>query len=120
MSSTPNDSNLLSHPEPLADGILVCVTAEIDFNLSPRLRDDLAKVIDAHRPARLIIDLSQVPYMDSSGVATLVETLQIQRKAGGKLVLCSLQPKVLGIFQISRLDSLFLIADDPAAAATAE
>ena len=38
--------------------------------------DDLAKLVDTHRPARLIIDLSQVSYMDSSGVATLVEILQ--------------------------------------------
>ena len=69
-----------------------------------------------NKPAKLVLDLSGVPYMDSSGVATLVEALQTQRKAGNKLVLCSLQPKVRGIFEIARLNMVFDIVSDSAAA----
>ena len=66
---------------------------------------------------RLVIDLSAVPFMDSSGVATLVEALQVQRRGSNKLVLCGLQPKVRSIFEIARLDMVFAIADDASAAA---
>jgi anti-sigma B factor antagonist len=47
--------------------------------------------------------------MDSSGVATLVEAMQVARKQGGRLVLCGLQEKVRSIFEIARLDMVFTI-----------
>lgn len=110
--------NIIGGTEQLDDGALVRVHGEIDFSRSPELRVELLKVL-ASKPARLVIDLAAVPYMDSSGVATLVEALQVQRNAKGKLVLCNLQPKVKGIFEISRLDMVFTIAESAEAAATA-
>jgi anti-sigma B factor antagonist len=56
------------------------------------------------KPAQLVVDLAQVPYMDSSGVATFVEAMQIARRVGSKLVLCALQERVRSIFEIARLD----------------
>jgi len=50
-----------------------------------------------------------VPYMDSSGVATLVEAMQTARRTGGRLILCSMQAKVRSIFEIARLDTVFTI-----------
>jgi anti-sigma B factor antagonist len=73
------------------------------------------ELLDA-KPARLVLDLSRVPFMDSSGVATLIEALQLQRRAGSKLVLHGLQPKVRGIFEIARLDTVFTIVDGADAA----
>lgn len=80
-----------------------------------------AQVAEAMKqaPRRLVIDLSGVPYMDSSGVATLVEALQAARKSGAKLVLCGLTPRVRSILEISRLDTVFSIVADRAAAAAA-
>ncbi len=63
------------------------------------------------KPGRLIIDLSQVPYMDSSGVATLVEAMQIARRNKTELILCALPSKVFSIFEIARLDMVFKIVD---------
>ena len=60
-------------------------------------------------PGRLVIDLSEVPYMDSSGVATLVEAMQVARRRNQKLILCSPQEKVKAIFEIARLDMVFKI-----------
>jgi len=57
-----------------------------------------------------VVDLSGVNYMDSSGVATLVEAMQISRRQSTKLVLCSLQDKVRSVFEIARLDRVFEIA----------
>jgi anti-sigma B factor antagonist len=109
---------VIAHTETLEDGQLVRLRGDIDFSRSPTLRVELMQLLNG-RPARLVIDLSDVPYMDSSGVATLVEALQVQRKANAKLVLCNLQDKVRGIFEIARLDMVFTIAEDERAAVTA-
>lgn len=95
--------------ETIEDGMLVQPSGEIDFSRSPALRSELLDVLSNKSPQRLIIDLAQVEYMDSSGVATLVEAMQQQRKQNRKLVLCNLQPKVKSIFEIARLDMVFLI-----------
>ncbi len=101
---------VISEAETLQQGLRVRVHGEIDYSRAPELRQALLEQLEA-APARLIVDLSDVPYMDSSGVATLVEALQVQRAKGHELVLCSLQPKVKGIFEIARLDSVFQIVD---------
>jgi len=65
-----------------------------------------------------VLNLSQVPYMDSSAIAVMVETLQKLRKFGGKLYLTNLQPRVKGLLEIARLDSIFVITADEAEALT--
>jgi anti-sigma B factor antagonist len=90
------------------DATIVQPQGEIDLSRAPSLRSQLT-AIQAKRPRKLIIDLGSVPYMDSSGVATLVEAMQNARKSGSKLVLCSLQDRVRSIFEIARLDMVFTI-----------
>lgn len=96
-------------------GIVLSPSGDIDLNASPILRIELRKLQGA-KPIRLVIDLSGVPYMDSSGVATLVEAMQVARKSGGKLVLCGMQDRVRSIFEIARLDTVFTIVPDAATA----
>ena len=55
------------------------------------------------------MDLSQVKYMDSSGVATLVEGLQNSKKLGQGFVLMSPVGSVLGVIKLARLDKVFRI-----------
>ncbi|MCA9272621.1 MAG: STAS domain-containing protein [Phycisphaerales bacterium] len=81
---------------------------DIDLSRSPTLRTDIRRAFD-DKPKRLVIDLSGVSYMDSSGVATLVEAMQLSRKSNAKLVLCSLTDRVHSIFEIARLDQFFTI-----------
>lgn len=99
-------------------GTLVRPHGFIDLSRSPSLRTALAEVNRA-RPRRLVVDLSQVDYMDSSGVATFVEALQLARASGAKLVFCSMQDRVRSIFEIARLDMVFTICDDLPAAISA-
>jgi anti-sigma B factor antagonist len=84
---------------------------DVDLSRAPSLREKISAA-QRDQPDRLIIDLGEVPYMDSSGVATLVEALQVARRTGGKLVLCNLHEKVRSIFEIARLDMVFAIAAD--------
>jgi len=97
--------------ERVNDSIIVCPMGEIDLGRSPSLRQQLTQAMSESYD-RLVIDLSEVPYMDSSGVATLVEAMQQSRRSGSKLVLCGLQDKVRSIFEIARLDTVFTIVDN--------
>jgi anti-sigma B factor antagonist len=112
MAST---DTLVCQTQTLADGWLLILQGDVNFTSSPKLRVSILELIN-HKPDRLVIDLAGVPYMDSSGVATIVEALQLQRRANRKLVLSALQPKVMGIFEIARLHTMFNIVPDTQAA----
>lgn len=104
-------ANVVQATETLEDGSMVQLVGEIDLTSSPRLRIELMTLLESN-PERLVVDLRSVPLMDSSGVATLIEVLQVQRNAGRKLVLCGLQEKVQSMFEITRLNEVFLIVED--------
>ncbi|HNB60406.1 MAG TPA: STAS domain-containing protein [Phycisphaerales bacterium] len=110
-----NSAELKVRSEKRDGAVLIIPAGEIDLTSSPTLRVELKRV-QADKPARLVIDLSAVPYMDSAGVATLVEAMQAARKSSTKLVLCGMQDKVRSIFEISRLDTVFTIVHDQNAA----
>lgn len=97
---------------------IVAPVGDVDLTASPVLRAELKK-IQTGRPGKLVVDLAEVPYMDSSGVATLVEAMQISRKNGTRLVLCGMQSKVKSIFEIARLDTVFTIVPSLDAAMSA-
>ena len=88
---------------------------EVDLSSSPELRESLLSVL-RDKPAKLIVNLDKTPYMDSSGVATLVEAMQKAMRSQTKLVLCGMEEKVRSIFEIARLDAVFTIVDDTQAA----
>jgi anti-anti-sigma factor len=98
------------------DAIVVALRGEIDLNNSPDLRSELFTLLGRTPPKRLVLNLAQVPYMDSSAIAVLVETLQKTRKQGGKVYLTNLQPRVQGLIEIARLGTIFVIAKDEAEA----
>ena len=79
---------------------------DIDLSHAPSLRTHLTQALRG-RPSRLIVDLEEVPYMDSSGVATFVEAMQRARRGETQLILCNLQERVRSIFEIARLDMVF-------------
>ncbi|MCH2152734.1 MAG: STAS domain-containing protein [Phycisphaerales bacterium] len=81
---------------------------DIDLASSPMLRNKLRESLE-NASDRVIVDLSAVPYMDSSGVATLVELLQSCRRDSLDLILCQLNERVMSVFQIARLDGVFTI-----------
>lgn len=93
------------------DGVAVLSPAgDVDMNVSPHLRARLKPLVSTKNP-RVVIDLSAVPYMDSSGVATLVEAMKLVRNNNGALALCGMNDRVRGIFEIARLDQYFSIHD---------
>lgn len=89
---------------------LIKVNGEIDLYSSPELRSTLTKAIPKARDV-VGIDLSQVAYMDSSGVATLVEGLRAASQNQRTFVLVAPSTPVMKVLQLSRLDSVFDIRD---------
>ena len=90
---------------------VIALEGEIDLHQSPHLKQQLAAVI-ARRPACVLVDLGRVTYMDSSGLAALVEAFQRLSNDGGKLGLFGLGQSVRHIFEIARLDQVFQIFPD--------
>ena len=94
------------------DALVLCIRGEIDLHNSPELRTELLDLLGRQNPRRLILDLSRVPYIDSSTLAVFVEALQKMRKVGGRVFLAALQPRVQGLLEIARLSSIFVICRD--------
>lgn len=85
---------------------IVKIEGEVDLYSSPEVRKVLIELIKAQKKT-ILIDLDKVKYMDSSGVATLVEALQQVGKYKGKLKLANLRDAVKDVFELSRLDKVF-------------
>lgn len=83
---------------------------EIDLHAAPALRAELAVCVAEKTPV-LLLDFSEVDYIDSSGLSTLIEYLKAAADHGGKLGLFGLQKKVRTVFELVRLDQLFVIGE---------
>ncbi|MDK3159471.1 STAS domain-containing protein [Kamptonema cortianum] len=90
---------------------VVDVSGEFDLANAPKARalfDQLAK----KQAKAIVINLTEVGYIDSSGLATVIDIFQRSRKYQGRLALCNLAPAVKNVFEIARLDSVFPIHAD--------
>src|SRR3954470_18440821 len=118
MTDLRTGSDLLPAARKEGDAVVVAVRGEIALHNSPELRTELLDLLARHEPKRLVLNLGGVAYMDSSAIAVLVEALQKIRKSGGRIFLTDLQPRVKGLLEIARLDSIFVVAKDEADALT--
>ena len=84
------------------------LVGDIDLSRSVDFQRQALELLD-QRPKRIVMNLAQVPYMDSSGVASLVKLLSRARKHGVELLLAHLNPRVRSVFEITRLDSVFTL-----------
>lgn len=105
-----NDDFVRIEELPESGTTVVAPTQDIDMSRSPVLRNALRSVQE-RSPSRLVVDLSGVQYMDSSGLATLVEAMRTAKGAQRPMVLCGLNEKVRAIFEIARLHQFFTIVE---------
>ena len=87
------------------------IKGDVDLYSSPLVRKEILAILTKSNK-NLLVDLEDVSYMDSSGVATLVEALQLTNKKGGKLRLFNLGRAIRDVFELSRLDKVFEICED--------
>jgi anti-sigma B factor antagonist len=88
------------------------LSGDIDFANSPKVRDSVLREIRESRTPRVVVNLSQVRYMDSSGVASLVEGLKASRDLGSRFILVGLTTSTREVLQLSRLIKVFEIYDN--------
>src|SRR5919198_191463 len=98
---------------------VVLLEGQIDLHVSPKVAESLAALIQ-HELARIVVDLSGVTYIDSSGLAVLINGAQSVETYGGKLMLAGVQPDVQSILEVAGLSQFFLVYPhvDAALAAT--
>ena len=85
------------------------VVGQIDMGTSPALRKTLLESLNGAE--RLAINLTEVTYIDSSGIASLLEVLQGAQKSRKRVVLFGLTPAVLYVLQLTRLTGVFDIRE---------
>ena len=88
------------------------LSGDIDFANSPVVRDSVLREIRESHTPRVAVNLSQVRYIDSSGVASLVEGLKASRDLGSRFILFGLSKVAREVLQLSRLIKVFEIYDN--------
>jgi anti-sigma B factor antagonist len=87
------------------------LTGDIDLATSPELRKALLHELRDLKMPRVVLNLGGVRYMDSSGVASLVEALKASRDVGSRLILFGLNKTVREVLQLSKLVRIFEICE---------
>jgi anti-sigma B factor antagonist len=104
---------------PIGDCAVLRVSGEVDAYTAPMLREQIRE-LTAKGAVHLIADLSQVDFLDSTGLGALIGGLKRLREAGGSLTLVIVAPRILRLFQITGLTKVLAIQPSVAAAITAD
>jgi len=92
----------------VGDRTVVAVTGEIDVYTASVMREQLVSLLDAGR-TDLVVDLTGVGFMDSTGLGVLVGVLKKVRGQGGRLQLVISSERLLKVFRITALTQVFTI-----------
>jgi anti-sigma B factor antagonist len=111
VSVTEADFTVVSRPG--APDCVVRAEGEIDLHTAPRLRDVL-RVALAGRPSRLILDMTEVNYIDSTGLGVLVGAFKRSGDAGSELVLQGPVPRVVRVLELTGLHRVLAVIAGPA------
>ncbi len=97
---------------------VVTIGPELDARTAEAAKAFLRELVESGRH-RLVLDLSPLSFIDSSGLSALVAALKAARARGGDVRLAGLTPAVRSIVELTRLHRLFAIYDDVDAATAA-
>lgn len=89
------------------EGSIVRLRGRLSIDSSPAFRDHLLAMLRAESPKAVIVDLADVSYVGSSGIATLIEGLKVARQRQTTLCVQGLQGRLLHLFQVTGVSTLF-------------
>jgi len=92
-------------------GVTFDISGDIDLANSPAMRKTLLGEIKDKHTVKVFLNLKNVRYIDSSGIASLVEGLKASRDHGARMILYGLSPSVREVLELSRLQKIFEIYD---------
>lgn len=84
---------------------VIAVSGELDVFTAPKLEEQLADLIEKGQ-AQLIVDLSEVTFLDSTGLGTMVKALKWVREKDGSLQVVACEERIVKVFKITGLDSV--------------
>lgn len=97
----------------LQDGTLTIVlTGEIDHHCAKRHIQTITSKLEAYKPQVCILDFQEVTFMDSSGIAVVINTLRNITKIDGKLEIAGLNQQPMKVFKASGIDKLVNIKEE--------
>jgi anti-sigma B factor antagonist len=97
------------------DGLVhVALKGELDLSSTAKLQDELDRV-EAGAPETIVVDLSKLVFLDSTGLRCLVTADERGREAGRRVVLVRGPDPVQRVFSITRLEERLEIVDDASA-----
>jgi stage II sporulation protein AA (anti-sigma F factor antagonist) len=97
----------------LQNGILTIVlTGEIDHHSAKQYIQSITSKIEAYKPQICVLDYKEVSFMDSSGIAVVINTLRNMTKIEGKLEILGLNPQPLKVFRASGIEKLVNIKEE--------
>lgn len=92
--------------------LTVELTGEIDHQCAKDYIDVIASKIEVYSPNQCVLDFSQVAFMDSSGIAVIINALRAMTRIQGKLLVCGLGSQPMRVFQAAGLDKLVSLREE--------
>lgn len=102
------DTLRLSIQRPGPDLAVATVVGDVDLHTAPVLRSDALEIIEQGTP-RLILDLAQVDYFDSTGLSVLIGIWHAAQEAGGTLVLAAVPGRLSRMLSLTGVDALLTV-----------
>ena len=97
----------------LQEGTLtVVLTGEIDHHCAKDYIQSITAKIEAYTPQVCVLDFGEVTFMDSSGIAVVINALRNMTKIEGELAICGLNPQPMKVFRASGIDKLVNIKEE--------
>jgi anti-sigma B factor antagonist len=104
MSQTHHQPFSIDLPSPVRGVAVVAVAGEIDVATSEAFEDALAGSVRDRDEAGVVVDLTQVTFMDSSGLSALVRAMERHKRLGSNLAVATDDTRITTLFEVSRLD----------------
>ena len=91
--------------------LTIALTGEIDHHCAKQYIRDITAKIEAYTPARCVLDFRDVGFIDSSGIAVVINTLRAMNQIGGNLELTGLSQQPMKVFRTAGIDKLLDIKE---------
>ena len=106
-----HSADLSVQVDELGPHLLVRLSGDVDLESAPALTETLRTLLETIGAKPLVLDLTEVEFMDSSGLGVLVGVHQQAAVQGGALILAGPHPRVAKILRITKLDKVFTVVD---------
>lgn len=92
-----------------ADVTTVYLSGELDHHGAGKLRDQVDLSIERAKPKQLVLDFSDINFMDSSGIGFVMGRYRLMQQLGGSLKLAGLSPRMERVMKLAGLDRLNIL-----------